>query len=137
MGLDRWLKKGLIQKVEVDPETLSGLLLLAERDLIDSQLEGLSSDRKFATAYSAALSLATYVIRKQGYRVKSKTGHHQITFEIAGELLDESVESLIGYFDLCRRKRHKVDYDFVNVVSEAEVSDLIKKVKDFRRLLSK
>lgn len=137
MNFKPWLDKGLLQKIEVTEKTLDDLLKIAERDLTDSQIEALSTDRRFATAYGAALNLVNYVIRKQGYKVPSKSGHHQITFEVAAEILDGEVSKLLKFFDLCRRKRNKVDYDFANVVSETEVAELLKSVKEFKKFIIK
>ena len=50
------------------------------RDLADAKVEGLSADRRFATAYNAALQAANMAIACAGYRVTAKTGHHKITF---------------------------------------------------------
>ena len=53
---------------------------LVARDLGDAKVEGLSADRRFATAYNAALQGANVAIACAGYRVTAKTGHHKITF---------------------------------------------------------
>lgn len=135
MSLRTWENKGHIQKVAVNYKTLETILNLVKRDLEDCQLEGLSSDRKFATAYGAALNLASYIIKKEGFRVAAKAGHHKITFDIAGELLGKKAADYINFFDFCRRKRNKVDYDQTNVVSETEVKEIISKVKEFKDFL--
>lgn len=135
MNLKPWLNNGDIQKVVVTEKSLKDLLALINRDLKDCQIESLSEDRRFATAYGAALNLANYVIRIQGYRVSGKIGHHKITFDIASEVLGKKSLEFIDFFDLCRRKRNKVDYDFANVVSETEVKELIDVVKRFQKLI--
>jgi hypothetical protein len=53
---------------------------LVARDLADASVEGLSADRKYATAYNAAVQAANLAIACAGYRVTAKTGHHKITF---------------------------------------------------------
>ena len=135
MSLKLYLDKGLLQEVEATPQTLADLLSVAARDLQDASVRGLSVDRQFATAYSAALNLATYVIRRNGYRVTSRSGHHKTTFDVVEIILGEETKSLIRYFDRCRRKRNKVDYDFVNVVSESEKDDLLQKVAEFKKII--
>jgi hypothetical protein len=54
---------------------------LVARDLSDSKVTGLSADRRFATAYNAALQAANMAIACAGYRVTAKTGHHKVTIE--------------------------------------------------------
>jgi len=51
------------------------------RDLADAQVPGLSADRRFATAYNAALQAANMAIACAGYRVTTKTGHHKVTVD--------------------------------------------------------
>jgi hypothetical protein len=41
-----------------------------------------SADRRFATAYNAALLTAHMVIACAGYRVTAKTGHHKVAFDV-------------------------------------------------------
>lgn len=136
LNLKKWLSSGDLQEVVVTDQSLGDLLRLIERDLKDSQIKGLSADRRFATAYGAALNLASYVIRKKGYRVSGKVGHHKITFDAAEEILGKDASKFVEYFDLCRRKRNKVDYDLADVVSETEVNELIEMVEQFKELVS-
>lgn len=103
MNLNPWLDKGDIQKVIVTETSLRGLARIIERDLEDSQIQSLSLDRRFATAYGALLNIANYAIRKKGFRVSGKVGHHKITFDVASEILGKSVSDLMDYFDVCRR----------------------------------
>ena len=55
-------------------QELDGLRALIERDLTDAALAGLSADRRFATAYNAALQSAKMVIACAGYRVLRGSG---------------------------------------------------------------
>ena len=126
------LDRGDIQKVHVTPKSLADLVNLVDRDLGDARIASLSADRRFAIAYNAALNLASYVIRKNGYRVAAKVGHHRVTFAIAGEVLGRGVKDYLDYFDLCRRKRNKVDYDLSGVATDKDVAELIGKVTTFK-----
>lgn len=51
---------------------------LVARDLADSKVAGLSTDRRFATAYNGALQAANMAIACAGYRVTAQTGHHKV-----------------------------------------------------------
>jgi hypothetical protein len=53
------------------------------RDLEDSAIQELSDDRRFATAYNAALQTATVSIACAGFRLTTTPGHHRMTFEAA------------------------------------------------------
>ena len=113
---------------------ISNLLSVVKRDLQDASISGLSADRQFATAYNAALQLCKIAIGCCGYRVTSKN-HHQQSFEIAKVAVGKNVEPLTDYFELCRRKRNKLDYDLANVVTLTEAAELMKKTIEFQTLV--
>jgi hypothetical protein len=67
------------------PTNFSGdnIRKLIIRDLADASITALSADRRFATAYNAALQAAAMTVLCSGYYVSARAGHHQITFEAA------------------------------------------------------
>jgi len=64
---------------------------LIARDLGDAQVDGLSADRRFATAYNAALQTANMAIACAGYRVSE--AEEQRLLE-ACKLLNEPTRSM-------------------------------------------
>jgi len=137
VSLKRWLNKGDLQKVEITPQSLRDLQRLIDRDIKDAQVASLSTDRRFAVAYNAALGLglANYAIRRHGYRVAAKVGHHRVTFLVAGSVLGEDAREHLSFFDLCRRKRNKLDYEVSGVATELEVAELVERVIELRKRL--
>jgi hypothetical protein len=71
---------------------------LVARDLADAQVAGLSADRRFATAYNAALQTANMAIACAGYRVTAKTGHHKVTGEAITLAVRSAVKAHADYF---------------------------------------
>jgi hypothetical protein len=133
----RWQE--LVAAHRVQPHTtsrqeLDSLRAVVERDLNDARVPGLSTDRKFATAYNAVLQLAKMVIACAGYRVVGQ-GHHLTTFEAVELAMGRSVAPLASYFDACRRKRNMLDYDMANVATETEVGELLEQAEQFRHLV--
>lgn len=114
-------------------QELDDLRAVIERDLADAAIPGLSADRRFATAYNAALQTATMAIACTGYRT-SGAAHHQTTFEAAELALGPAAAVLTVYFDTCRRKRNKVDYDRAHVATETEAAEILQRAKDFGQL---
>ena len=110
---------------------------LVNRDLKDAEIEGLSDDRRFATAYNAVLQLSKMAIACSGYRVSSnKTGHHRTTFEaVKNAVPGRDVETSADYFDTCRRKRNLIDYDATEVASETEADELVEKGREFQTII--
>ena len=125
---DNTLKEHKASKAEID-----GIRRLVMRDIQDADLNELSLDRRFATAYNAALNLARIVILAEGCRITAKMGHHKISFSVASTILDKSFQDYFSLFQVCRRKRNKVDYDLADIVTKTELQELIAKVKEFNR----
>lgn len=113
-------------------QELDGLRAVIERDLVDANISALSADRKFATAYNAALQSAKMAIACAGFRVVGQ-GHHQTTFEAVELAVGPGVAKLTAYFETCRRKRNALDYDIANIVSDTEAAELLKKAAEFRQ----
>ncbi|MHB8744343.1 MAG: SAV_6107 family HEPN domain-containing protein [Sulfuricaulis sp.] len=104
---------------------------LIARDLGDAAVAGLSADRKFATAYNAALQAANMAIACAGYRITSKIGHHRISFESAKILLGNLAHRYADYFETCRRKRNTIDYTFSSVATETEAKEIVAQAAEF------
>jgi hypothetical protein len=94
----------------------------------------ISADRRFATAYNAVLQLAKMVIACSGYRVTG-LGHHQSTFESLELAMGSKITKMVAYFDMCRRKRNQVDYDFALVASDTELEELMSTAEEFRTIV--
>ena len=75
---------GRVQPHTTRKRELDALRALIERDLEDASINKLSDDRRYATAYNAALQSAKMAIACAGYRLASTPGHHRLTFETVG-----------------------------------------------------
>jgi uncharacterized protein (UPF0332 family) len=118
------------QKHTTSKHELDNMRKLIARDLADATVAGLSADRRFATAYNAALQAANMAIACAGYRITAKAGHHRLTLESAAMAIGKSAESLTDYFETCRRKRNKIDYAQSHVATETEAKEIIEKTKE-------
>ena len=87
-----------VQRHRTSKKELDEIRALVARDLADAKVDGLSADRRFATAYNAALQAANMAIACAGYRVTAKTGHHKITFYSASLALGASAAKYADYF---------------------------------------
>jgi len=101
------------------------------RDLADAKVAGLSADRRFATAYNAALLTANIAMACAGYRVTAKTGHHKISFDSIKLALGASADKYADYFETCRRKRNVIDYTRSLVATETETKEIVEKATEF------
>jgi hypothetical protein len=133
MPYERLLREGSIRPHRTNRQEVTALFQVVERDLADAAIAVLSADRRFATAYNAALQTATAVMYSEGYRAHS-VGHHAIVFEFLDEAMGNAVLQLAGYFDDCRRKRNRADDVGVGGISTTEVEDLLKEAQSFTTL---
>ena len=104
---------------------------LVARDLADAQVAGLSADRRFATAYNAALQTANMAIACAGYRVTAKTGHHKVTVEVITLAVGATASAYADYFETCRRKRNVIDYTRSHVATDSEADEIVHKAREF------
>lgn len=132
MNWQQLLNTNRAQRHKTSKHELDGLRAVAERDLKDAYLPGLSEDRRFATAYNCVLQLATMAVACAGYRGTAKRGHHENTFLALELAMGPGVAKLAKYFNTCRRKRNMVDYNLANVVTETELNELLEKTVEFR-----
>ncbi len=132
MTLRNLLSERRIRPHDSSAEEIADLFQVVGRDLQDTQVANLSPDRRFTTAYNAALQLATVVLRAAGYRTTG-SAHHWVTFHVLPELLPPGEIGRADYFDACRRKRNTADYDAVGMISDAEVKELLGEVGEFRK----
>jgi hypothetical protein len=118
-----------VQQHRTSNNELDKLRAVIARDLGDASLDGISADRRFATAYNAALQAAKMAIACAGYRVVG-AGHHRMSFEVLRLVLGKPVGHFSDYFDRCRRKRNVIDYDDAFVASETEAAEIVTKAKE-------
>jgi hypothetical protein len=128
----QWLAKGDVKTHQTSKQEIHNLRALIVRDLADAAVTGLSADRRFATAYNAALQAATIAIACSGYRVSARSGHHKVTFEAAALAIGASAIALSDYFDACRRKRNVIDYMTSSVATETEADEIVIKAQEFQ-----
>jgi hypothetical protein len=132
--------KKLLQDNKVHAHTtslqeLNEIRRLIARDLSDAAIPALSEDRRFATAYNAALQTGKMAIACAGYRIASVPGHHRLTFEAAKIALGKPAANLTDYFDACRRKRNEIDYTGAAIATTTEAEELLLHAKAFLKLV--
>jgi hypothetical protein len=122
---------------QTSKQELDELPAVVKRDLADAALPALSEDRRFATAYNAALQAARMSVACAGYRVAAVPGHHALSFECAGLSLGKSADKFVLFFDSCRRKRNVIDYTGVQIATSTEAAELLQRAQEFSALVEK
>ena len=128
MSLRDLVNEERITTHKTSKQEITQLLALFDRDIRDAQIKSLSSDRKFATAYNAALMISIAALAASGYRA-SNDGHHYWTIQSLAFTLQLDA-GIITKFNKFRQKRNISDYERTGVVSEQEVKEMISLAKE-------
>jgi len=131
LTLKKLLAEGRIRPHRSSAKEVADLLRVADRDLTDAEIPQLSSDRRFATAYNAALQMATIALYAAGFRAFG-AGHHWATFQALPDIMGPQAQSRADYLDSCRSKRNVTDYDRVGEISQREVEEMLAEARAFR-----
>lgn len=131
MTLKDLLAEGRLRSHKTSIQEVADLLRVVDRDLADAGIPRLSADRRFATAYNAALPLATIALHAAGYRAAS-TAHHWVTFHVLLEIMGPQAQARADYLDDCRTKRNVTDYDRAGEISLQEAEEILAQAREFR-----
>ena len=123
MTLTELVNEGKFKPHKTSKDEINRLLTLFDRDMADAHIAGLSTDRRFATAYNAALMGSIVALAASGYRAPNE-GHHYWTIQSLAFTLQIDANT-IDTFNQFRLKRNKSDYERSGLVSKAELSEMI------------
>lgn len=129
------LARNEVKRHRTSKKELDAIRAVVARDPADASVRDLSADRRFATAYNAALQTAKMAIACAGYRVGTTAGHHRISFESLRLALGHAADPYSDYFDRCRRKRNTIDYDYALVATETEAQEIVANAREFLDLV--
>jgi hypothetical protein len=133
MTLSDWLDRGWLVTHTPDRWETKHLLGIADRDIADSQVEGISSDTGPGLAYNAALQLAA-ALAATGYRTGREAHHYRAIQSLAFTVGAES--DLIDQLDTPRKKRNISDYQRAGAVSEHEAMGTLALAKTLRETVT-
>ena len=123
MTLPDWLNEKRLKPHKTSKKEIDQLLAVFERDMADARIKTLSADRRFSTAYNAALMVSIAALAASGYRASSE-GHHYWTIQSLAHTLHLDART-IRKFNKFRQKRNISDYEMIGMVSEQEVDEMI------------
>ena len=113
-----------LEQVAPDAMTIQRLLSAAKRNIEDAQIEALSNENSFDTAYKAIMQLANAALQANGYRtLTSKPGHHQTMIQSLVKTIGLDRDEVI-VLDALRRQRNVADYSG-DLVTDASVTECI------------
>lgn len=123
MSLQDWVSNGWLVGHEATASEIENLLAVSERDYIDSQVDGLSTDARMGIAYNSALQAATAALAASGYRASRGGQHYRVIQSL--KLTIEADAGMIAQLDKFRKKRNVSDYERAGCVSDHEVEEML------------
>ena len=135
MSLENWLNDGHLKSYKTSRKEIEQLFAVFERDMADAMVEALSVERKFESAYNAALVMARSALSASGYRTSGEGNHYWTIQSLAFTLQMDA--NIINRFSKFRQKRNTSNYEMIGVVSEQEVTEMIALAEELRNLVKK
>jgi hypothetical protein len=123
------LSDNRVTRADTSRQELDDLRSIVARNLHDVTAPGLSADARFVMAYDVARTLSLIVVPSEGYRPRSIGGHYH-TF-LALEAVDPTFATVSAYFDGCRIKRNRGEYDYAGGVTDTDADGLLETVQQF------
>lgn len=133
MSLEDWLRNGWLVEHKTSPAEIAELLAIADRDLADCRVQGLSPDWRLNIAYNAALQASTAALAARGYRASREAHHYRVIQSLA--LTIEADARLVRQLDLFRKKRNIGGYERAGTVSDQEANEMIALAERIRKEL--
>ena len=132
MSLQQWLDNAWLKRATPSAQVVQSLLAIAEREIADASLEGISADGRFDHAYDAVRSLCEAALHASGYAVPKGGRKHERVIESLKFTVDGPWTDEVDLFDRSRRLRHQSIYERIGVVRQRDADDLLETA---RRLL--
>ena len=123
MTLDDWRKSSWLVEHKAKPEDIRALFSVADRELADSRIPGLSTDGRFNHAYNAALQAAAAALAASGYRAAQGSHHHMIIQSLARTIGADA--GTVGKLDRFRKKRNTAEYEMAGGVTDLEAKEMV------------
>ena len=130
MSLSDWVHNGWVTPQPVSDVEIADLLRIADRDLKDCGVKGVSADWRFNIAYNAALQASRAALFGAGFRASRESHHHRVIQSLSLTLKLPANE--IKKFDMFRTKRNFSDYEAVGAVSENDVMEMVRLARTVR-----
>jgi len=132
MSLQQWLENAWIIPIEPSAQVVGDLLAIADREIRDASLEGMSPDGRFDHAYDAIRSLCEVALHSCGYTVPKGGRKHERAIESLKFTFGNEWAEDVDFFDRCRRRRHQSIYERAGVAQPRDADDLLGAAKRLR-----
>lgn len=133
MNLEELLRSKAIMRIMPDRKLALNSIKRARRD-IDTAKTLISNERfdwALAVSYNAMLTAGRALMFDRGYRPSSTEGHLAVVKFLSVMLGAEVGERMVTIMNNMRKKRHRIVYEEMDIVSMGEAEQAIRWTKEF------
>jgi uncharacterized protein (UPF0332 family) len=140
MNAEELERRGRIKRYKARRSEIDSLLLVARRDLVAAERNlAEDADWSYNMSYNAVLQAARALMFSQGYRPRGADQHRTVV-RFARVSLGDAYARETALFDQMRRKRNRLIYETVGLVSRQEAEQALafaqRVVQDIGRLIT-
>jgi hypothetical protein len=130
MTLQDWLNNGWLTAHKTSPQEIKNLLALADRDIAECRISGLSSDWRLNIAYNAALQASVAALAAAGFRASRESHHFRVIQSLVYTI--GATPGMVQLFDRFRKKRNIGGYERAGLISDQEAAEMLELAKKIR-----
>jgi len=139
MSLEELLRNRTVIRIKPNHNLALNSIKRARRDIDTAQT--LITNQKFdwalAVAYNAMLTAGRAIMINKGYRPSSTEGHVAVTKFLQTTLKTETSQRMTTLMNGMRKKRHRIIYEDMDIVSKNEAQQAIKWAEEFVNTIEK
>jgi len=138
MSLEDLLRSRVIRRIRPDNRLALNAVRRSKRDIDTART--LIANGKFdwalAVSYNAMLSAGRAYMFKMGFRPSSRGGHMAVVRFLQATLETEASDRMVLILNGIRKKRHRIVYEEMDIVSENEARQAVKWAEEFVEMIS-
>nr|MDO8134023.1 HEPN domain-containing protein [Candidatus Njordarchaeum guaymaensis] len=133
MSLEELLRSRAISRIKPNHNLALGAIRRAKRDVDTARtlIENEKFDWSLAVAYNAMLQAGRALMFEKGYRPSSSEGHAAVVKFLHAAFGTEVSDRMIMVMNGMRKKRHRIVYEEMDVVSKDEAEHAVKWAEEF------
>ena len=137
MSLDALLKRRIIEQIPVDRQLVRNTFELAARDIrtADTNAKAGHYDWAYAIAYNAILQAGRSLMFSRGYRSAGPNRHVSVMEFLSAS--GAAPEPVLFLLNASRKKRHRVVYEQVDLVTKESAEEAIQLAREFMETVRK
>lgn len=133
MSLEELLRSRIIRRIRPDNRLAFNSLMRARRDIDTARtlIENEKFDWSLAVSYNSVLTAGRALMFSQGYRPSSTGGHVAVVKFLNASLEADATDRMIMVLNGMRKKRHRIVYEEMDIVTEKESLQALKWAEEF------